>query len=127
MVESINKVILVVDKDYGPRLPSLVGTGAIWIIDTEANRMAAEECWRLNPEPKREVTVTTFKYPLEDTARETCLHILNVVDLHHGEYSGGYSVLEIIGAPMSKSLRTAITKLGFNTFVKTAEGFRASR
>ena len=127
MGESNNKVILVVDKNYGQRLLDLVGTGAIWIIDTETNRMAVKENWHLNPNPKVELSVTTFKYSAEATATETCLSILNVIDLHHGECYTGYSVFEVIGTKLNKRLRAAITELGFNTFVKTAEGFRASR
>lgn len=127
MGESINKVILVVDKNYGQRLLDLVGTAAIWIIDTETNRMAVQENWRLNPKPERELSVTTFKYSDEATATETCLSILNDIDLHHGEYSGGYSVFEVIGTKLNKRLQAALTELGFNAFVKTAEGFRANR
>ena len=127
MVEINNKVWLVVDPNYGQRLLSLVATGAVWIIDTEANRMAVEEYWSLNPNARPEESVTIFKYSVEDTAGETCLNILGVVDLHHGESSSGYSVLEVIGAPMNKELVAAITELGFTQFVKTESGFRASR
>ena len=127
MGESINKVTLVVDKNYGQRLLDLVGTTAIWVIDTETNRMVAEEYWRQNPNPKPELTLTTFKYSDEATASETCLSMLNVIDLHHGEDSGGYSVFEVIGTELNKRLRAALTELGFNAFVKTAEGFRATR
>ncbi len=119
----MNKVTLVVDKNYGQRLLSLVETGAVWIVDTEANRKAAETCWSLDPE----ANVTTFKYLDEDSASEICLGILDVIDLHHGKDSDGYSVLELIGVQMKNELRAAIMELGFNAFVKTEEGFRASR
>jgi hypothetical protein len=127
MVESINKVSLVVDRNYGERLQSLVGSGPIWLIDTEVNRKVAKEYWQLNPKPKREAAVTTFKYLVDDSASKTCLKILDVLDLHHGEYSGGYSTLEVIGAPIGHELRSALTELGFMRFESTAEGFRASR
>jgi|SRR6267378_2711596 hypothetical protein len=127
MVESINKVSLVVDRNYGERLQSLVGSGPIWLIDTEVNRKAATEYWQLNPKPKREAAVTTFKYLVDDSVSATCLNILGVIDLHHGKYSGGYSELEVIGAPIGEELRSAITELGFIRFDSTADGFRASR
>jgi len=127
MTENSNKVSLVVDKHFGARLRSVVGTGSVWLIDTEENRMAATKYWALNRKPHREESVTTFKYLVEDTASENCLKILDVLDLHHGEYSGGYSVVEVIGAPMSKTLRSKLKQLGFTTFDSTAEGFRASR
>jgi len=46
MVESSKKVSVVVDEHYGARLSALVGTGAVWLIDTEENRMAATEYWQ---------------------------------------------------------------------------------
>lgn len=127
MAESVNKVSLVVDKNYGERLRSLVGAGPIWLIDTEINRIAAKEYWELIPEPNREAVVTTFKYLVDDSASANCLKILPVVDLHHGQYSGGYSVLEVIGAQLGQELRAVIAGLGFVRFDRTAEGFWASR
>ena len=127
MVKSSNKVALVVDPNYGQRLLDLVGTGAaVWIIDTETNRTAAKSYWSLNLHAKPEY-LTIFNYSVDHTATETCLTILPVVDLHHGESSSGYSFLEIIGVKLNKRLRSAVTELGFRVFVKTAEGFRASR
>jgi hypothetical protein len=65
---------------------------------------------------------------LEDaTASEICKGILLTLDLHHGEYSGGYSVLDVIGVKLSKDLRARIEELGFSIFESTAEGFRAGR
>ena len=117
------KVSLVVDREYGPRLGSLVDSGAVWIVDTEVNRKAAEECRQSDSK----VDVTTFKTLEDDSASEICEGILPTLDLHHGEYSGGYSVLEVIGVKLSDDLRARIEEFGFSNFESTAEGFRASR
>ena len=122
MAEHFKKVSLVVDRDYGGRLTSLVAD-SVWIIDSPANRMAAETYWQ----QKGEALVTTFKSLERDSAPAACLKILGMVDLHHGEYSGGYSVLEVVGASLDEELRFAIKELGFSKFESTAEGFRASR
>lgn len=113
-----NKVSLVVDRDYGSRLESLV-TDAVWIIDTPPNREAAKVCSQRD-------SVTTFKSTGESAAL-VCLGILNTLDLHHGEYSGGYAVLEVIGTSLTEELSSAIEELGFSRFESTAEGFHASR
>ena len=117
------KVSLVVDRAYSPGLESLVNSGPVWIVDTEVNRKAAEECRQLDSK----VDVTTFKTLEDDSPSEICKGILPTLDLHHGEYSGGYSVLEVIGVKLSNDLRVAIEELGFSNFESTAEGFRASR
>ena len=117
------RVSLVVDKEYGPRLQALVASGPVWIVDTESNRKAAEDYWQSVPEPERNAAVTTFKSLPTSTASESCLNILAMLDLHHG----GYSLLEVIGVPLSHKLKIAIKKLGFKKFEPTAEGFCASR
>jgi len=61
----------VVDKDFGDRLQTLVGFGPVWVVDTEANRKAAESHWHENPGPKQE-EVTTFKCLEQDSASEIC-------------------------------------------------------
>jgi len=118
------KVSLVVDRAYGPGLGSLVNSGSVWIVDTEVNRKAAEECRQSD---SKEVSVTTFKTLEDDSPSEICKGILSTLDLHHGEYSEGYSVLDVIGVKLSDDLRARIEELGFSNFESTAEGFRASR
>lgn len=122
MAEHFNKVSLVVDRDYGSRLESLVAD-LVLIIDSPANRMAAQA----HRQSGGEVVVTTFKSLAGDSAGTACLTILDMVELHHGEYSGGYSVLEVVGASLDEALRSAIRKLGFFKFELSEEGFRASR
>lgn len=120
MAETSSKVSIVVDSDFGSRLESLVH-GPVWIIDSPANRMAAEASWQ------QKAVVTTFKGVDGDSPGASCLKILTTVDLHHGEFSGGYSVLEVIGTPLTEELHAAIKDLGFSKFEATGDGFRASR
>jgi hypothetical protein len=121
MPERWNKVSLVVDSNYGKRLHSLV-TDAVWLIDRPANRMAVETLRQM----KEAAPVTTFK-SLSNIPKVTCLAILHMVDLHHGEFSGGYSVLEVVGTSLDEDLRSAIKELGFSKFESTSEGFLARR
>ena len=116
-----------VDRDYGPRLELLMASGRVWIVDTELNRKAALDHWLLNPDPNPEAVVTTFNALPTDSASEICIAILPMLDLHHGEYSGGYDVLDVIGVELNEEIRVAVEELGFREFVSTAEGFRASR
>lgn len=125
MAERINKVILVLDRNYGAELSSVSPDSHIWLIETPGNRDAAAN----HRASTVESGVTTFKLADDDSASEGCLKMLDTIDLHHGQYSSDppYSVLEIVGAPLSQSVKSAIEALGFKKFESTVNGFRALR
>ena len=129
MAERINKVILVLDRNYGAELSRVPLDAHVWLIESAANREAASSYRALHPESNVETGVTTFTVADDDTGSEACLKILETIDLHHGEYSSdpAYTVLEIVGAPLSRSVKKAIEALGFTRFESTENGFRALR
>jgi hypothetical protein len=55
--------------------------------------------------------------------------MLDTIDLHHGKHSSNppYPVLDVIGCPLTKAVKSAMAGLGFTRFEKMVEGFRASR
>ena len=129
MSERINKVILVLDRNYGAELSSVPLDGHIWLIESPANREAAASYRAAHGASTAENSVTTFKAGDDDTSSETCLKMLETIDLHHGVYSADppYAVFEIVGAPLKRSVQSAIEALGFNRFESTDNGFRALR
>ena len=128
MAERINQVILVLDRNYGAELAS-VPDGHVWLIESPANREAAASYRALHGESTVENGLTTFKAADDDTGSETCLKMLDTIDLHHGKYSSDppYAVLEVVGARLRRSVKDAIAALGFSRFELTANGFRALR
>jgi hypothetical protein len=129
MSDRESKVTLVLDPDYGDKLPSLAAVGHVWIIDTPANRAAASAYWAQHPNHQIESGITTFKSSGNESRLENCLNILETIDLHHKQYSSSppYSVLEIIGLSLTNEVKSSIEDLGFGTFETTVEGFRATR
>ena len=125
-MEIENKISLVVDREYGSKLESLVASGSVWIVDTDTNRQAALDYWQ-SVRGHSPAIVTTFKALPTESALEMCSKTLPMLDLHHGEYSGGYSVLEVVGTSLDEELRSAIKELGFSKFEATSEGFLARR
>ena len=125
----MNKVILVLEPAYGNRLVPLASTGHVWVIDTPENRVAASGHWAQRPEHKVEYGVTTFKSSGDATRLEMCLGILGTIGLHHGEYASNppYSVLEVVGLPLTDEAQSAVEDFGFRSFESTTEGFRAAR
>lgn len=129
MAERINKVILVLDRNYGAELLCVPADSHIWLIESPANREAAASYRALPGASTVENGLTTFKAADDDSGSETCRKMLATIDLHHGIYSSNppYSVFEIVGAPLSRSVKGAIEALGFRRFESTANGFRALR
>ena len=126
MLEKIFKVTLVYDRNFGERLPSIASVSHVWIVDTPANRIFAEDYWRRRSDDDLTGTITTFKVPEGTT---DCPDILDTIDLHHGVLSSNppYAVFEVIGLPLSPQLKSRIRKLGFTLFEPTADGFFARR
>jgi hypothetical protein len=129
MNDKSNKVALVLDPKFDQRLADLAGHSHVWIVDTPANRLIAEKFWQDNPEHKLKTGITTFKVNDNEPVVETCLRILDMINLHHGENSSNppYSALEIIGLPASQQIKAALEELGFEEIERTADEIQLKR
>jgi hypothetical protein len=121
-------VFVVVDREYGERLCELARRGAVWIIDTPLNHAAAQKIWSERPNANHLEGVTTFK-SVASSPENALLNELDTIDLHHGSYSADppYTVLEVIGASVTESVKAELRQYGFDEFCSTATGFRAVR
>jgi hypothetical protein len=101
----------------------------VWIVDTPQNRAVAQNLWAANPNRNHLEGVTTFKAGQDCPSEETLINELDTIDLHHGSYSADppYTVLEVIGTPISERLKDELSHYGFNKFQPTGEGFRTLR
>ena len=122
-------VIVVVDREYGERLPELTISGPVWIVDSPANRSAAQKIWSELPNQNHLDGVTVFKSSEDRSAEDSLLDQLDTIDLHHGTYSADppYTVLESVGVPESERIRKELARFGFNEIHAKSTGFRAVR
>lgn len=122
-------VFVVVDREYGERLAELAKTGPVWIVDSPANRNAAQQLWAADPNRSHLHGVTTFKFAEGSPSEDILINELDTIDLHHGSYSAHppYTVLEVIGSSISLRLKAELSQVGFDEFQETSEGFRALR
>jgi len=129
MADAPNTVTIVVDPEFGDRLYAVAKETPVWIVDTPVNRAATEVVRAQNPEHHHPGGVTTFQIARNATPEEWCANILATVDLHHGEYSHDppYTVVEVIGAPLTIRLRQTFSEYELNAFVEKEDGFGASR
>jgi len=123
------QVFVIIDRDYGQSLAELAQRGPVWIIDTVANRIAAQQIWAANPNRSHLDGVTTFKFDKRISSEDILINELDTIDLHHGAYSANppYTVLEVIGTGITARLRIELSQFGFDEFHETAQGFRAVR
>lgn len=124
-----SKVIVVVDPEYGERLLALPAGVPVWIVDTPANRAAAHQRWRDDPQPSHLSGVTTFDPTADDNAEEALLNEIDVIDEHHGWYSSSnsYTILEVIGARLTQRVKDELSRYQFDRFTETDTGFLAAR
>lgn len=129
MLGKINKVTLVLDRNFGARLELIASASHVWVIDTPTNRIFAEDYWRQGVDDERSGNITTFKVSDGTPDILDIFDLLDTIDLHHGLLSSTppYAVLEVIGLPLSAIIRSRIRKLGFTRFEPTGDGFCAKR
>ena len=123
------RVFVVLDRDYGDRLPSLAGNEPVWIVDTPTNRAAAQAFWASRPHRDHLDGVTTFRVSDDCSPENALINELETIDMHHGVHSANppYTVVEVIGAQISDEIRNKLSQFGFNQFEATQKGFRAVR
>lgn len=123
------RVLVVVDRDYGQRLAELDQSGPVWIVDTPANRTAAQQIWAADPNRSHLEGVTTFKFREESSSEDILINELDTIDLHHGTHSATqpYTVLHVIGTAITGRLKAELAQFGFDDFQEAPQGFRAVR
>src|SRR4051812_25633812 len=101
-------VYLIVDAEYGERLRSLPANVPAWIADTPINHPIIQKLWSSRPAPADGTGITSFKVALGKTPEDWLLGIMDVLELHHRDYSQTppYSELRVIGTSLTPRLRT---------------------
>jgi len=108
-------VAVVFAQDFSSQLEKLAFHTPVWMVDTPANRAAAEEAW-LQAVEWPHISVTLFR-PLEWQP------LLDQIAMHHEKFD----VIEAIGAALTPHVREVLESAGFVRIVETPAGFRARR
>ena len=127
------KVGLVVDRDFGDRIPELARSFHVWVVESPSNtpvisRFWETECLELGADPLGP-GITSFKASEGEAAQEMCARIAGEIDEHHGELAHDPPWLEIAvyGATLDNRLREVFKELGATRFASTREGFICRR
>ena len=107
-------VAIVFREDYSAELEKLAFHTPVWMIDTPANRNAAEAAWRTAIEWPH-IAVTLFR-PMEWRP------LLDQIAMHER-----FDVVEVIGARLMPDAEAALRGVAFVRIEETPGGFRARR
>jgi hypothetical protein len=120
-------VTLVVDPNFGDRLAELPSGAPVWIIESPANRAAAQRAWAALPTATHLDGVTIFRGE-ESNALANCKGVLSAIEIHHGVHSHvpPYSGLDVIGVELTPELSAALAEYGMTELTPRTDGFRAS-
>jgi hypothetical protein len=122
------RVAIVLLADFGAHLRELAERCHVWVVDTPANRLAAEAVRASGPSDRTH-GVTTFKTCEGESIESSLIDLLPVIDEHHG-LRGEWAtdvVLEIRGAALTAALRSELDELGSFDICEDAGGFVATR
>ena len=130
----MTNLIVVMDPEYGDRVPTLASSAPVWIVSSPVNRKSCEAWWKSHPHSDHRTVgaITLYEAQLESRL-QTLLDLIPTLETHHGELAGDYFafpdafILEVIGLAADMNVRDALRALGFMSFVETAEGFQAQK
>jgi hypothetical protein len=129
MSHACSRVHLIVDADYGERLRGLPLEEDSWVADTSTNQPVIKSIWAARAVGERMADITSFRVAPDKRPEDWLLDILDAVESHHGEHSQSppYSVLRVVGTPLSQRLRRELGECGFVRFEDSADGFVAHK
>ena len=122
-------VYVVVDPQFGERLRLLPTDIPVWIVDTPINKPVAQLLWKERPQLNHLTGITTYTYSETASPEDNFLKELDMIDLHHGQYSANppYTIIEVFGTPLSDKIKLLLAEYGFHQFSSTDDGFVATR
>jgi hypothetical protein len=110
------RLVIVFDEDYSSELEKVAFSSPVWLVDTPANRAAAELAWHAAIEWPH-ITVTLFRRQDWDT-------LLEQISVQEKR---AVDTIEVIGDPLTDPARMALQDEGFDRIDETELGFRARR
>lgn len=108
-------VSVVFHDDYSEKLENLAFRTPVWIVDTPANRAAAEGAWHAAVEWPH-IAVTLFRFDDWPSLIQQISFQVRAVD-----------TLDAIGTTLTLQARAALGDAGFARIDESADGFRARR
>jgi hypothetical protein len=109
------RVILVVDRAFGPRVHELPEGTPAWIVDSPVNRPAIDARWEEAEEKSHIIGLTSFRDSPQLSPADLAASVVEQIEMHHGVYSHEppFSRLTVIGAVVAPTLMSNLEEIGF--------------
>jgi hypothetical protein len=100
-------------SDFDVHLRELAERCHVWVVDTPANRLAAEALWARGP-GDRIHGVTVFRKDEDESVETSLVNLLPVLDEHHGLQAEWATdvVLDVRGAALTPTIRSELDAFG---------------
>ncbi len=123
------RIHVVVDPHYGESIRDLPPDETVWIVDSTENQPVIKKLWAEKKSADHLTGITLFKGDPARTPEDWLISELDVIELHHGEFSREppYTVLNVVGVTWSERIQEQFSKLGFDQHEITKSGFTATR
>ena len=116
------RVTLVVDPEFGEQAKARSRMGPLWVIDSSTNTPVIKEIWA-SGESYDASSPTHFNAVPGRSPEDSAIAFIDTVDTHHPNWT----TFEIIGAPLSPRLLSALLECAHGSAVETPMGFVFSR
>jgi hypothetical protein len=129
MTAEANEVLVVLDPNFGERLRHASGRQPVWIVMSPANEPVIRSIWAATPNISHLTGITALTHYEDEGPEGRFLAYLDTIELHHGAMSTTtpYTVIKVIGVPLTTAVRRALSELGFAKFDQGSAGFEAIR
>ena len=118
---------IVLDPNYGEHVIELARECHVWLVHSPLNDAAAATVWQDASDYSLEEGVTTFSP--KETPQASFVAVLDLVEVHHGEYQHDppVSVIDVIGLEPSHAVIDELDEYELRHIEPTKNGFVARR
>ena len=122
-------VAIVLDEAFSARLAPLAERAAVWVVDSPANRPAIQSLWTARRTRGATYDVTVFRTIPGLTPEDHIDGVVRSVERHResDETRATVGAIEVYGAEMSDTIRSAFAGHGYARLEALDDGFRAQR
>jgi hypothetical protein len=113
------QIILIVDRNYGPKLHELPVGGPVWIIDTPGNHDEIVELRRIHGHQGYMEGITSFKDRTGISPEDVVLEMIDTIYDHHGPNSHNppMNAIRIIGSKKTSEICNWFRRVEFNEII----------
>jgi len=123
------KVYVVIDRMFGEELWDLEPGASGWIVGSPINKAVVQQIWKERPTLAHSHSLAIFQDYSGASPEELLLGQLDAIVSRFGLHSTRplYDAIEVIGAPLSSRIESALSSYHFVAFEATDAGFIATR